>query len=388
MLLSNLHFTIVTVNYDNSYPMSNLFEASGNMHMHTPYSDGEKWHAEIADDAIAAGLDFIIVTDHNVWVDGVEGWYENENGRVLLLTGEEVHNVRRQPQASHLLIYGAEQELAPHAHDPQLLIDKATDAGGYTFLAHPCERTLRLLPHSDLGWHDWPIEGFTGLEIWNYMSSFISRIADKLDQLPVQYELLDKLYAVWLSGRPEKLILGPDPKAIALWDKLLSEGKRITAIGNSDAHGSHLQYGPFKRTIYPYDYCFRAVNTHLLLPQPFTGELDHDKRLILRAIGKGNAWVGYDLAHPTTGFRFSGQAVDKGIMGQTVRLDAGATLQVKTPAKATIRLIRHGDVIAEAHNSTHLTHLPVDPGAYRVECTRQFEGAERGWIYSNPIYLL
>jgi hypothetical protein len=54
------------------------FHAVGNMHMHTHYSDGEKWHAEIADDAIAAGLDFIIVTDHNVWVQGVEGYYEKK----------------------------------------------------------------------------------------------------------------------------------------------------------------------------------------------------------------------------------------------------------------------------------------------------------------------
>ncbi|HMT20380.1 MAG TPA: hypothetical protein PKE20_03905 [Promineifilum sp.] len=44
---------------------------SGNMHIHTRYSDGEKWHADVAHDAIAAGLDFIIVTDHNVYVTGV-----------------------------------------------------------------------------------------------------------------------------------------------------------------------------------------------------------------------------------------------------------------------------------------------------------------------------
>ena len=31
------------------------FEAIGNMHMHTPYSDGEKYHEAIAEDAIKAG---------------------------------------------------------------------------------------------------------------------------------------------------------------------------------------------------------------------------------------------------------------------------------------------------------------------------------------------
>ena len=45
----------------------------GNLHIHTRDSDGEKWHAAVAHDAITAGLDFIIVTDHNVYVTGVEG---------------------------------------------------------------------------------------------------------------------------------------------------------------------------------------------------------------------------------------------------------------------------------------------------------------------------
>ena len=162
-----------------------MIELVGNMHMHTLFSDGEKWHAEIAEDAIAAGLDFIIVTDHNVWVQGVEGYYENENGRLLLLTGEEIHNVRRDPQASHMLVYGAETELADCAPNPQELIDAVRAHGGYSFLAHPHEKDCRLFPYPNLGWHDWDIDGFTGLEIWNYMSSFINALVNALDKLPV-----------------------------------------------------------------------------------------------------------------------------------------------------------------------------------------------------------
>ena len=35
-----------------------------NLHMHTTYSDGTGTHAELAQAAIQAGLDAIIVTDH------------------------------------------------------------------------------------------------------------------------------------------------------------------------------------------------------------------------------------------------------------------------------------------------------------------------------------
>ena len=364
-----------------------MFEAVGNMHMHTPYSDGEKWHAEIAEDAIAAGLDFVIVTDHNVWVDGVEGYYENENGRVLLLTSEEVHNTRRRPQASHFLAYGARRELSCYAANPQELIDEVKASGGYGFLAHPHEKDLPLLKFEDLGWHDWEIKGFTGLEIWNYMSSFKNQLALAVERVPFRLKPLAILALLRVAFHPERYITGPEPETLALWDQLLAEGKQVHAIGNSDAHGTPVHLGPLKRIIYPYDYLFRAVNTHILTPKPLSGDLTQDRHMIYQAIGSGHAWVAYDLPHPTKGFRFTGQGINKGSMGDRVQLDAGATLQAKTPVPANIRLIRHGEVVAAIENKTHLTYIPVEEGAYRVECTLPFEGKERGWIYSNPIYL-
>lgn len=367
--------------------MTEFVELVGNMHMHTPYSDGEKYHAEIADAAIAAGLDYLIVTDHNIWVDGLEGYYENENGRVLLLVGEEVHNVRRRPQASHFLALGAERELAGFAANPQRLIDETINAGGLGFLAHPIEKDVPIFNEPNLGWHDWEIDGFTGIEIWNYMSSFKSQLAIALEKLPVKWKFLAYLAVIRVGFNPEKYITAPEPEALALWDKLLAEGRQIVGIGNSDAHGTPMSLGPLHREIYPYDYLFRAVNTHILTPEPFSGDLAHDKRLIFDAVRQGHAWVGYDLPHPTKGFRFSGQGIGKGIMGDKVRMDAGATLQAKAPAPANIRLVHHGEVVASVENETHLTHIPIDEGAYRIECSIPFKGKERGWIYSNPIYL-
>ena len=356
--------------------------------MHTPYSDGEKYHAAIADDAIKAGLDFVIVTDHNVLVKGLDGYYENGDGRVLLFTGEEVHNVRRRPQASHFLAYGVDQELADLASEPQQLIDKTNAAGGFGFLAHPHEQDLPIVNEPNLGWHDWDIDGFTGLEIWNYMSSMKNRLADALNSLRWQNRLTGNLAALRIALNPEKTITGPEPETLALWDDLLSQGKRIVAIGNSDAHGTAMSMGPLHREIYPYEFLFRAVNTHILTPDPFTGVAEHDKQLILKAIVQGHAWVGYDMPGPTRGFKFSGKGKSKGIMGDSIEMDAGATLQVLAPGRANIRLIRHGEVVAQAQNETTLTHMSIDPGAYRVECRINYMGQERGWIFSNPIYLL
>lgn len=365
-----------------------MVEIVGNLHMHTPYSDGEKYHEAIAHEAIQAGLDFVIVTDHNIWVQDVEGYYENQHGRVLLLTGEEVHNVRRQPQASHFLAYGARQELAPYAADPQELIDRTIEAGGYGFLAHPHEKDLPIVDEINLGWHDWDIDGYTGLEIWNYMSSFKNRLAEALERLPVKHKTLGMLVAIRMALNPQKVVTGPEPETLALWDELLARGKQVIAIGNSDAHATPMSAGPITREIFPYEFLFRAVNTHLLLPTPLTGDLAKDRLLILNALGSGNAWVGYDMPHPTRGFRFSGKGRTEGVMGDRIRLDAGATIQAKAPARSHMRLIRHGAVVAEARNADTLTHTPIEPGAYRLECTIDYLGSPRGWIYSNPIYLV
>ena len=365
------------------------YSYSGNLHIHTRYSDGEKLHAEIAHDAIAAGLDFIVITDHNVYVTGVEGYYQNGDGRrVLLMTGEEVHNVRRQPQASHFLAYGAGNELARFAPDPQALIDETLSAGGYGFLAHPHEEELKLIDSPDLGWHDWDIEGFSGLEIWNYMSVFKNVVARRLAGLRWRNKLTESLVGLWMTLHPERYMDGADAKTLALWDGFLARGMRVTAIGNSDAHGTPMSLGPIHREIYPYDFLFRAVNTHVLLPEPLSGDVARDRALLLRAVGRGHSWVGYDTPASTAGFRFTVKGTQKGIVGDEMPLGAtGATLQIKTPARCRIRVIRHGQVMAEAERDSNLAYMPSEPGAYRVECYIPYEGQERGWIYSNPIYL-
>ncbi len=89
-----------------------MHEITINLHMHTLYSDGTGLHTDLAKAAIKAGLDAMIVTDHNIWVQGVEGYHGEDDQKVLMLIGEEVHDQARDPQKNHLLVFGAESELA------------------------------------------------------------------------------------------------------------------------------------------------------------------------------------------------------------------------------------------------------------------------------------
>ena len=114
-----------------------MHEIVVNLHMHTRYSDGTGTHKDIAEAAIQTGIDAVIVTDHNVLVQGVEGYYRISRKRVLLLVGQEVHDQDRDPQKNHLLVFNSQRDVAPLADDPQTLINGVAEAVGLSFIAHP-----------------------------------------------------------------------------------------------------------------------------------------------------------------------------------------------------------------------------------------------------------
>lgn len=358
------------------FSVLNLYEYVGNMHMHTPYSDGEGSHADIVTAMLHAGIDFGIVTDHNVLVKGIEGYHgSDDSGYVLLMIGEEVHDQSRLPQVNHLLVYGAETELAQCACDPQELIDAVNAAGGLCFLAHPNDVSIDWVREVAIPWVDLNVRRFTGLEIWNYMSSI-----KELMQTPIS--------TVRAVFRPEEVMVGPNPNTLALWDSLLASGLRVVGIGNADAHATRYHIGPFSHVVFPYDFLFNCVNTHILLAQPLTGSFERDKAAVYRALRAGNLFISYDLLGNSRGFRFSahGQSTAT-MMGGTIRLGTGVTLQTIAPERSHIRILLNGTVVAEEPNRENLTYTAHAGGAYRVEVWKHFKGKQRAWILSNPIYV-
>ena len=355
-------------------------EYAGNLHIHTPYSDGTEYHSAIAAAAQRAGLDFIVVTDHNILVKGVEGYYRGDSGSVLLLTGEEVHNRFRLPQVSHLLVYGVNDELAEYGDRPQELIDQVNRRKGLSFIAHPYDARVPWMgPDSDgipIPWVDWDVKNFTGIELWNYMSEFKDTMST----------VRRTLYSIF---RPEDTMIQPRPENLALWDKLLATGQHIVGIGNADAHGTYVNLGFMKHRVFPYDFLFSCINTHLLTSQPLTGVVEMDRRLLFEALRDGHAFIGYDRIGSTRGFRFTAQAEQtSAAMGNTVRLGSGVTLQALAPGRGRFKVIRHGEVVCELENTEAVTYVARESGAYRIEVWRTYRGIERCWIISNPIYVI
>ena len=346
-----------------------------NLHMHSTYSDGSGSHTDISRAAIDANIDVVIITDHNVLVQGLNGYRYINGKKTLVLVGEEIHDQDRFIQKNHLLAFGINEEVATFAYDPQSLIEYINHIGGLSFIAHPTDLELKLFNESNISWEDWNIIGFTGIEIWNGFSELKNVIKGKFSAL--LYGLL-----------PDLIAHGPTPNTIMIWDDLLSQGQHVVAIGGSDSHALLMRFGPIRKIIFPYQFHFSTINTHLLTPNPLTSDLSMDSSMIYQAFANGHAFVGYDLPASTKGFRFFAQNKDtEVIMGDDIELNGNITIQVHTPAGGETSLLKNGQIIRTTKNE-NLVFVTSEPGVYRVESHRKFLGKKRGWIYSNPIYVI
>jgi hypothetical protein len=346
-----------------------------NLHIHSTYSDGSGTYSSIANAALKANTDVIILTDHNVWVKGYEGYVQHGAQKVLVLTGEEVHNQDREPQKNHLLVFGAESEVATYASDAQQLINEVTRHGGLAFLAHPDEMNLPIVHEDDISWVDWQVKGFTGFELWNQLSE-LKAVSRTLPQL------LSNVFF------PEKMSVGPNPATLTRWDRYLAAGEHLTVVGGVDAHALHFNLGPIKKIIFPYEFHFSSIVNHLLIEEDLNGNLDHDKKMIYSALRSGSSFIAYDLPHPSRGFSFTISNDEKiAGLGETLLLSRGATVQVSLPVAAELALVKDGQTIYQSTALDHLAYPITETGAYRVEAHLEFQGQRRGWIFSNPIYV-
>ena len=344
-------------------------EYVGSIHLHTTSSDGAATHEEVCRIASQAGLDFLIVADHNVLVQGKDGWY----GDLLLLVGEEIHDTERVPEANHYLALDIKEDVFPYASSPQAVIDKVSAQGGFGFIAHPFEHSPPFTGEAELPWVDWGVTGYTGLEIWNYMSEFKSYL----------HNLRRALLFIFF---PSAAITGPFPETLAKWDELLRH-RRTPALAGTDVHGNTYRLGPLRRAVLPYEHCFKALRTHIFAPEPFNGELQHDKHLVYQALKDGQCFIAYDAIGDARGFSFSAQSGREQVsMGAEIPLREGAQFEVRSPLPADLRLLKDGQ-LALRKTGRALRYRAQETGVYRVEAHRRHLFKTRGWVFTNPIYV-
>jgi hypothetical protein len=346
-----------------------MHDLTGAIHCHSTHSDGTGTVAQVAAGAQAAGLDYVLLTDHDTLAAadrGEEGWY----GATLLLAGVEVSPYRE----NHYLAFGLSEPIDHRGLTPQEIIDRVNEAGGFGFPAHPFSKGSERFKRGGEGmpWRAIDADGYTGIELW----SFVTDSAERVNSVR---ELLSFIAA------PGRFLDHPPQRNLDEWDRIC-ERRRCVAFGGVDAHQIGLRVrGHVPLRLMAYKRSFRYLRTHLLVDEPLTHDLDRDRAAVFGALRDGHAYIAVDALAPARGFRFWADGERTVEMGDEA--PAGSySLHVRTPAPARVRLLRDGEEIANARGD-RLEHDVDAPGVYRVEAYRDTHGRERTWILSNPVYL-
>jgi hypothetical protein len=351
----------------------------GAIHVHTTFSDGAGGVGEVAAAAAEAGLDFVVLTDHNLIGDRPRSaWH----GDVLMIVGEEVST-----EEGHLLALQVPAHRYQFGPTARQALDDIHTEGGWALVAHP--------DHAREAWTGgWG--GTVGLEVVNLASSW-SRLSTLGGAVALGSSLVDGDYAALR-------LLADDWPALGLWETLtslparpLTVSRPRLAIGAADAHGP-IAF-PFPGP--GYADTLGAVTTLVWLDRPAAGAGSGDaaevEAELLAALRAGRAAIETAAAGDASGFDFT--AATPG--GETARVgdlapwEAGPwTLRVsfRSPGSSRIVLRRNAETLAES-TSGELERRADAPGTYRVEVYRSdLRGALAGprptpWLVSNPIYL-
>ena len=351
---------------------------SGAFHVHSRWSDGGGTVNEIAAAAAAAGLDFVILTDHgDATVHRPPSWRHG----VLV-----VHGVEISTDAGHYVALGLPAAPYPLGGDARGVVEDVRRLGGFGVIAHPT--SLR----AALAWSQWSVT-VDGIEWLNGDSQW------RDDSL---LGLLRAASGYWFRP-PESLasLLARPEHALARWDALAAE-RPVVGLGAADAHArlafgqDEHGYGGGVEVRFPgYEEIFRTFAIRVVLDRAFTGRAVVDAENVIGRIRAGRVYTVVDaLASPVRFTYAAGTAA-----GGTVRMgerappgrDLTLSVAVAAPADAAIRLFRNGRTVAQEAGRTLVYPVPRTDGraAYRVEVVLPEAPGRPAvpWIVSNPIYV-
>ena len=349
----------------------------GAFHVHSRWSDGSGTVDEIAAAAAAAGLDFVLLTDHG---DATTARPPTYRDGVLVIEGVEIST-----DGGHYVALGLPAAPYPLGGDPRGVVEDVRRLGGFGVAAHPTS------PRPALAWSDWSLP-VDGIEWINGDSQW------RDDSLPA---LLRAAGGYWFRA-PESLasLLSRPEGALARWDALAAD-RSVVGFGALDAHArlplgnDGDGYGGGIDLRFPgYEETFRTLALRVEFDLPLAGDAAADGAALIRQLRAGRTYTAVDALASPVRFTYAGRTSD----GSRVRMgerappgrDLMLTVSVAGPADATIRLLRNGRVVAEEAGYT-LVHAAAgaEPASYRVEVA--LPGAPGRppvpWITSNPIYV-
>jgi hypothetical protein len=346
----------------------------GVIHVHTMRSDGTGSVEEVTRATAAAGLQFVIVTDHG---DGTRApdLPDYRNG-VLYIDAVEIST-----QDGHVVALDLPKTPYPLAGEGRDVVDDIHRLGGFAIAAHPGS------PKPQLRWTAWdaPVDG---IEWLNADSEWREERPWTLARALVTYPFRPPQALALLLDHPEPVI--------RRWDEL-SQQRRVVGVAAADAHA---RVG-IRSLGEPYDsagslhfpsYAASFREFSIALPNvQLTGVAAADARLVLDAIRAGAVYSTIDaLAGPAAFSVTATSGSNTATMGETLALAGPVHVRVEAqaPDDARITLFRNGVTVANAQGTRLEQDAPAEWAIYRAEVA--LPGAPGApaipWMVSNPIY--
>ena len=329
----------------------------GIVHIHTNRSDGTGSVDDVIGAAAAAGLNFIVVTDHG---DGTRtpDLPDYRQG-VLYIDAAEISTYQ-----GHVLALGLPKAQYPLAGDARDVVDDIHRLGGMAIAAHPGS------PKPELQWTDWDVP-IDGLEWLNADSEWRDERAWVFARALLTYPFRPAQSLALLLDRPDAVI--------RRWDELARQ-RRVVGLAAADAHarvGVRSLGEPYDSAgslHFPaYTSSFREFS--ISLPNVrLTGDAVGDAKLVLDAIRDGAFYSTIDALAGPAALRISA--------------DAGkVTVDAQAPGDAQVTLFHDGGVVTKT-TGAHVEYT-AENGTYRVEVALPDSPGTPPvpWLMSNHVYV-
>jgi len=332
----------------------------GAIHVHTRYSDGSGTVPDVLDAARAAGLDFVIVSDHDTLEarrDWPDGWYDG----VLLVIGAEISPEGR----GHCLALGVQDVEHYRWMTAGEYLPLIRRQGGLAFVAHPEGKRKRRFGVNLEAWLHWDNPLFQGIEVWSFMHDWIASLG--------YLKLAGHLF------HPYEKLRGPNQAVLACWDKCALR-RPVAGIAGVDAHAVQLLLRRWR--IFPYEMLFRST-VSVVGCQEFTGDGAGDVRRLLEGLASGDVTMVNRAACDAEGFAFCALGPTGRVnQGGEILLEKGVRVVVESPVKAHLNVVHNGVSMARQHGA--VLEVPVtSSGVYRAEA--HLDG--KPWAFSNHVFV-
>jgi hypothetical protein len=351
-------------------PPPDVCVVPGVLHVHTTYSDGSGSIPHVATAAAEAGLQFVIVTDHDTLQPLTDGW-EGYHGGCLVLVGSEV-----RVRGGHVLALDVPPDLRMGIIPAAEAVENIRQAGGISFFLP--DEDLSLSPAQVLG------ARFAGMEVIN-----LHNLARQVASLPAFIAFAIRYVTRGPMAAFGMLVARPDGE-MATWDRLNRE-RAMPGIASVDAHSRIYIHPRHDLKIPTYTQSFRLVQTHLLLDSPLTGDVARDRSAVYRALAVGRTHLVYgDEGAQEIRFWAASSAAASG-PGQHLPDEGGLTFFARSPvAKTLYRLYRSGELVAQ-QSGRCARFAGSGPGFYRLEVYRwrgrvgPLHFGVTPWLFTNCI---